>query len=182
MLDGVAVGGGPRDGRRELVVPLVDVLVEVLLVHQPVQVEEARLPDEGEHDQLEWPTQNNTIIQFSLEQEICNGLSHSKQNSADFCSSDIIAFVRIPWQCSAYTRLRLCVLNATCLPHDGADGGERADALLGVRPVEKHVGAVEEVRHRQLHEHVVEGHLRDGIFNSRETTRTLLRVSLWDYN
>ena len=101
----------------------------------------------------------NTIIPFSLEQEICNGLSHSKQNSADCCSSDIVAFVRIPWQCSAYTRLRLCVLNATCLPHDGADGGERADALLGVRPVEKHVGAVEEVRHRQLHEHVVEGHL-----------------------
>ena len=56
----------------------------------------------------------------------------------------------------------LCVLNATCLPHDGADGGERADALLGVRPVEKHVGAVEEVRHRQLHEHVVEGHLSGG--------------------
>ena len=53
MLDGVAVGGGPRDGRRELVVPLVDVLVEVPLVHQPVQVEEARLPDEGEDDQLE---------------------------------------------------------------------------------------------------------------------------------
>ena len=52
MLDGVAVGGGPRDGRRELVVPLVDVLVEVLLVHQPVQVEEAGLPNEGQDDQL----------------------------------------------------------------------------------------------------------------------------------
>ena len=62
MLDGVAVGGGPRDGRRELVVPLVDVLVEVLLVHQPVQVEEARLPDEGEHDKLEWPTQSYHLV------------------------------------------------------------------------------------------------------------------------
>ena len=62
MLDGVAVGGGPRDGRRELVVPLVDVLVEVLLVHQPVQVEEARLADEGEHDKLEWPTQSYNLV------------------------------------------------------------------------------------------------------------------------
>ena len=49
----MTVDGGPRDWRRELVVPLVDVLVKVLLVHQPVQVEEAGLPDEGEDDELE---------------------------------------------------------------------------------------------------------------------------------
>ena len=48
----MTVDGGPRDWRRELVVPLVDVLVEVLLVHQPVQVEEAGLPDEGEDNKL----------------------------------------------------------------------------------------------------------------------------------
>ena len=49
----MTVDGGPRDWRRELVVPLVDVLVKVLLVHQPVQVEEAGLPDEGEDNKLE---------------------------------------------------------------------------------------------------------------------------------
>ena len=53
MLNGVTVDGGPRDWRRELMVPLVDVLVKVLLVHQPVQVEEAGLPDEGEDNKLE---------------------------------------------------------------------------------------------------------------------------------
>ena len=60
----MAVNGGPRDGRRELVVPLVDVLVEVLLVHQPVQVEEAGLPDEGEHDQLEHVSFSNLQCAF----------------------------------------------------------------------------------------------------------------------
>ena len=53
MLNGVTVDGGPRDWRRELMVPLVDVLVKVLLVHQPMQVEEAGLPDEGEDNKLE---------------------------------------------------------------------------------------------------------------------------------
>ena len=48
----MAVDGGPRHWRRELMVPLVDVLVKVLLVHHPVQVVEANLPDEGKNNKL----------------------------------------------------------------------------------------------------------------------------------
>ena len=48
----MAINGGPRNWRGELVVPLVNVLVEVLLMHQPVQVEEAGLSNEGKDDQL----------------------------------------------------------------------------------------------------------------------------------
>ena len=49
----MTVDGGPRNWRGELVVPLVNVLVKVLLMHQPVQVEEAGLSNEGKDDQLE---------------------------------------------------------------------------------------------------------------------------------
>ena len=100
---------------------------------------------------------------LSSEQEIRKGLPTASRTQPIaptlifvLLSGSLGSAVHIPDQ---DTRLRLCVLNATCLPHDRADGGERADALLGVRPVEPHVGAVEEVRHRQLHEHVVEGNL-----------------------
>ena len=47
VLDWVGVGGGQGHGRRPLVVLLVDALVEVLLVHQPVRVVEQEFLDEG---------------------------------------------------------------------------------------------------------------------------------------